>query len=198
MKWKTLGRTAHTRSCPAFPVCAPCVWRGSFTASLRTAFSRRTRPDWFEKATTSTLVLISARRSRPSYASRRFALSSLWPPFAIATSFSLILPQPIYMRLSRRSSTWRSRRGIRRVWRPKKGRYGLLQTSRTRNAELDSRMGSEGLAAMPKNPAVYMKNTWDWEDFVAGGFWVDDFAGIGVGKELEALANGITSLGEVK
>jgi len=46
--------------------------------------------------------------------------------------------------------------------------------------------------------------TWDREDFVAGGFWVDDLVGIGPEKELAALAKGIdakygvTGLGEVR
>jgi hypothetical protein len=64
-------------------------------------------------------------------------------------------------------------------------------------------MLSEGLVATPKVPAVYVKNPWDQKDFVAGGFWVDEFVGIGFRKELEALKNGvdakygITGLGEV-
>jgi hypothetical protein len=72
------------------------------------------------------------------------------------------------------------------------------------NEELNSHMVSEGLTATPKDPAVYVKNSWAQEDFVAGGFWVDDFVAIGSGKVLEALVDGanakhwITGLGEVK
>jgi hypothetical protein len=36
-----------------------------------------------------------------------------------------------------------------------------------------------------------MKNTWDREDFVAKGFWMDEFVRICSRKELEALVNGI-------
>jgi hypothetical protein len=52
--------------------------------------------------------------------------------------------------------------------------------------------------------APYVKGSWSSDDFVAGGFWVDDFIGIGQGRELGALATrmgdkyGITGLGEAK
>jgi hypothetical protein len=36
-----------------------------------------------------------------------------------------------------------------------------------------------------------VKNPWDRKELVAGGFWVDDFIGIGSRKELEALKNGV-------
>jgi len=79
-------------SCTACPVCALCTW----TTSSRTAFSRRTTPEWSPGAITNALVSITVCRSRPSFVSSRFALSSLWPPFAISMSFSSTLPQPIY------------------------------------------------------------------------------------------------------
>jgi hypothetical protein len=52
-------------------------------------------------------------------------------------------------------------------------------------------MLSEGLVATPKDPAVYVRNPRDRRDFVAGGFWVDKFIGIGSRKELGALNNGV-------
>ena len=61
-----------------------------------------------------------------------------------------------------------------------------------------------GYAATEMDPAVYVKSTWNQADFAAGGFWVDDFIGIGSGKELNALAKSvdvkysITGLGDVK
>jgi hypothetical protein len=53
-------------------------------------------------------------------------------------------------------------------------------------------MVSGELSATPKGPDGYVKNTWAREDSVAGGFWVDDFDGIGSGKQVGALAMGIT------
>ena len=41
----------------------------------------------------------------------------------------------------------------------------LVQAGRTWDKQLNSRVVSDGLAATPKDPAVYEKNTWDWEDF---------------------------------
>jgi len=70
--------------------------------------------------------------------------------------------------------------------------------------EMDSHMVGVGLAATHKDPAVYVKGDWDQEDFVVGGFWVDDFVGIGSGKDLEVLAKGvdekygITGFGDIK
>ena len=90
------------------------------------------------------------------------------------------------------------------VWKLKKGLYGLVQAGRTWNEELNSHMESVGYSATSKDPAVYVKGSWNQEDFAAGGFWVDDFIGIGSGAQLEALAKsvdakyGITGLGEVK
>lgn len=72
------------------------------------------------------------------------------------------------------------------------------------NEELNSHIVSEGSAATPRDPAVFVKSAWNQEDFVAGVFWVDDFVVIGSGKDLEGLAKGfnakygIASLGEVK
>jgi len=65
------------------------------------------------------------------------------------------------------------------------------QAGRTWNEELHSHMVGVGLAAAHKDPAVYVKGDWDREDFVAGGSWVDNFVGIGSGKDLEVLAKGI-------
>ena len=90
------------------------------------------------------------------------------------------------------------------VRRLKKGLYGLVQAGRTWNEELHTHMEGVGYTAMNKDPAVYVKSLWNQADFAAGGFWVDDFVGIGSGKELDALAKsvdekyGITGLGEVK
>ena len=90
------------------------------------------------------------------------------------------------------------------VRRLKKGLYGLVQAGRTWNEELHTHMEGVGYTATNKDPAVYVKSLWNQADFAAGGFWVDDFVGIGSGKELDALAKsvdekyGITGLGEVK
>jgi hypothetical protein len=90
------------------------------------------------------------------------------------------------------------------VWWLKKGLYGLVQAGRTWNEELNSHMQSEGFAATPKGPAVYVKSSWNQGDFAAGGFWVDDLVGIGPARELDALVKsvnakyGITGLGEVR
>ena len=90
------------------------------------------------------------------------------------------------------------------VWRLKKGLYGLVQAGRTWNEELNTHMESVGYTATDKDPAVYVKGSWNQKDFAAGGFWVDDFVSIGSGKELDALAKsvdekyGITGLGDVK
>jgi len=90
------------------------------------------------------------------------------------------------------------------VWRLKKGLHGSIQAGRTCKEELNIHMESEGFTATPKDPAVYVKSSWNREDFAAGGFWVDDFVGIGSRKELDALAKsvdakyGITAVGEAK
>jgi len=76
-------------------------------------------------------------------------------------------------------------------WKLKKGLYGLVQAGRTWKEELHSHMVGVGLAAMHKDPAVYVKGDWDQEDFVTGMFWVNDFIGIGSGKDLEVLAKGV-------
>jgi hypothetical protein len=65
-------------------------------------------------------------------------------------------------------------------------------------------MVSEGFAATPKDPAIYVKNSWTSPDFAAAGFWVDDCVAIGSRKELTNLARsvdakyGTTGLGEVR
>ena len=56
------------------------------------------------------------------------------------------------------------------VWRLKKGLYGLGQAGSTWNEELNSHMVSEEFAATTKDPAVYVKSTWDQEDVVAERF----------------------------
>ena len=90
------------------------------------------------------------------------------------------------------------------VWKLRKGLYRLVQAGRTWNEELNSHMESVGYSATSKDPAVYVKGSWSQEVFVAGGFWVDDFIGIGSGAQLEALVKsvdakyGITGLGEVR
>jgi len=48
-----------------------------------------------------------------------------------------------------------------------------------------------GLAPTHKDLAVYVKGDWDQEDFIVGRFWVDNFVGIGSGKDLEVLAKGV-------
>jgi len=58
--------------------------------------------------------------------------------------------------------------------------------------------------ATEKDHATYTKGSWDEGGFVASGFWVDDFIGIGDGEHLGALADsvdrkyGITGLGKVR
>ena len=65
-------------------------------------------------------------------------------------------------------------------------------------------MESNGFITTVKDPAVYVKNSWKGQEFVAVRFWVDDCVAIGSGKELANLARsvgakyGITRLGEVR
>jgi hypothetical protein len=90
------------------------------------------------------------------------------------------------------------------VWRLKKGLYGLVQAGRTWNEELHAHMVGAGYTATPKDNAIYVKGSWGQGGFVAGGFWVDDFVGVGDGAELEKLAKGldakygITGFGEAR
>ena len=90
------------------------------------------------------------------------------------------------------------------VWRLKKGLYGLVQAGRMWNEELNDHMESMGFVAVQKDPAIYVRNPRGQEDFAAGGFWVDNFIGIGARKELDALVEsvnvkyGITGFGDVK
>ena len=51
--------------------------------------------------------------------------------------------------------------GVDRVWRLKKGLYGLVQVERTWNEELNTHMVSVGLTASPKDPAIYVKSKWN-------------------------------------
>jgi hypothetical protein len=78
------------------------------------------------------------------------------------------------------------------VWRLRKGLYGLAQAGRTCNEELNAHMEDEEYAATRKDPAVYVKSSWNTEDFAAGGFWVSDFVGIGSGRELRVLGKLLT------
>jgi len=83
------------------------------------------------------------------------------------------------------------------VWRLKKGLYGLVQAGRMWNDKLNAHMNSVGYSATAKDPAVYIKGQWGCEGFIAGRFWVDDFVGVGSGKELDAKYR-VTGLGEVR
>ena len=64
-------------------------------------------------------------------------------------------------------------------------------------------MESEGFMATPKDPTMYIKNSWTDRDFAAAGFWVDNCVTMGPRKELTALADGgnakygIADLGKV-
>jgi len=112
-------------------------------------------------------------------------LESLRPLLALAAIRDLDVIQfditSAYLHRAPRKGYW--------VWRLKKGLYGLVQAGRTWDEQLNSHVVSEVLAATPKDPAVYVKNTSDWEDFVGGGFRVDDLVGIGSGKGLGAFVN---------
>jgi len=66
-----------------------------------------------------------------------------------------------------------------------------IQRERSWNEELHSHMVCVGLAVTHKDLAVYAKGDWDQEDSIVGGFWVDNFVGIGSGKDLEVLAKGV-------
>jgi len=55
--------------------------------------------------------------------------------------------------------------------------------SRAWDEQLSSHVVNEGLATTPKDPVVYVKHG-TRRIFVGGGFRVDDFVGIGSGKEL--------------
>jgi len=60
------------------------------------------------------------------------------------------------------------------------------------------------MAATEKDRAVYIRGSWDRNNFVGRGFWVSDFIGVGAGGELNTLAKSvnrkysITGSGEVK
>jgi hypothetical protein len=77
------------------------------------------------------------------------------------------------------------------VWKLLKALYGLVQAGRTWNDELNSHMLAHDYTPVAKDPAVYTNGPWDREGFVAGGFWVDDFIGVGCGEHLMALGKGI-------
>ena len=90
------------------------------------------------------------------------------------------------------------------VCRLEKGLYGLVQAGRTWNEDPNAHIESESFTATPKNPTMFIKNSWTDRDFVAAGFWVDNYVAIGSKKELTALAEsvsakyGITGLGEAR
>ena len=77
------------------------------------------------------------------------------------------------------------------VWRLVKGLYGLVQAGRTWNEELNAHIESEGLAATPNDPTMYIKNSWTDRDFVAADFWVDNYVAISSRKELTALVGSV-------
>jgi len=76
------------------------------------------------------------------------------------------------------------------VWPSEEGLYGLVQAGRTWNDELNAHMESVGYAVTNKDSAVYVKGVWGHEDFVAGGFWVDDFIGVVLVKVLARWRKG--------
>ena len=86
----------------------------------------------------------------------------------------------------------------------KKGLYGLVKAGRTWNEEPNAHMQSDGFTGTPKDPAMYVKNSWTDRDFAAAGFWVDNCVAIDSRKELTALVEsvnakyGVPSLGEVR
>ena len=53
------------------------------------------------------------------------------------------------------------------VWRLKKGVYGLVQVGRTWSEELNAHIESEGFTETPKDPSLYIKNSWMDRDFAA-------------------------------
>ena len=75
-----------------------------------------------------------------------------------------------------------------------------MKARRTWDDELKAQMESGGFTATPRDPAMYIKNSWTDRDIVAAGFRVDSRVAIGSSKELTALAEsvnakyGITSL----
>ena len=50
------------------------------------------------------------------------------------------------------------------VWGLKKGLYGLVQARRTWNEGLNAYTEREGSISTPKNPAIYVKNSWTDRD----------------------------------
>ena len=142
-------------------------------------------------------------------------LESLWTLLALAASHDLdviqfditsaylhrVLKEEVYIKqpegyVNQTKRDW--------VWRLKKGLYSLVQAGWTWNEELNAHMESVGYIAMVKDMAVYVKGTWGGGNFVVGGFWVDDFIGVGARDGLDALAKrvdnkyGITGFGDAK
>ena len=70
------------------------------------------------------------------------------------------------------------------VWKLHRGLYSLVQ-------ELNSYMTAHGYMLTAKDPAIYMNGLWDCEGFMASGFWVDDFIGVGCPEGLMLLGKGI-------
>ena len=64
-------------------------------------------------------------------------------------------------------------------------------------------MTAHGYTPTAKDPAIYMNGLWDCEGFVASGFWVNDFIGVGCPEGLRVLREGIndrygvSSLGDI-
>ena len=56
---------------------------------------------------------------------------------------------------------------------------------RSWNDKLNAHMENVGYAATVKDQAVYVKGSWSSDDFVAGGFWVDDSSVLGRVGNLE-------------
>ena len=79
------------------------------------------------------------------------------------------------------------------VWRLEKGLYGLVQAGRTWNEDTNAHIESEGFTATPKDPTMYIKNSWTDRNFVAAGFWVDNYVAIGSMKELTALVGSVNA-----
>jgi hypothetical protein len=112
-----------------------------------------------------------------------------------------ILKEQIYMEQPDGYAAPGKKDWVRRL---RKGLYGLVQAGRTWSEEFSGHMEGEGYTATRKDPAIYIKSSWNREDLAAGGFWVDNLVGIGSGREVRVLSKGvdvkygIIGLGETK
>jgi len=129
-------------------------------------FLRRTRVDPLLEAITSVQVLITGNRFRPYCVWNPSAPSSPLQPFATSTldiiQFDVTsaylhgtLKKGVHMEqpegyVAPGRKDWA--KGLQ------KGRYGMVQTGRTWNVELNAHMESEGFMATTKDAAVYVKN----------------------------------------